>query len=76
MMNGAALLCAACGRPERWMTPEEVCETFQIRGNTLYRWNSMGTSPVFSKMGRHNRYAPADVKSWTEARKPDWIAFV
>jgi hypothetical protein len=36
---------------------------------TLEAWRSRGEGPVFVKIGRLVRYAPADVLAWIESRR-------
>ncbi|MEV8396187.1 helix-turn-helix domain-containing protein [Streptomyces sp. NPDC057596] len=53
----------------RMYTPETLAEYLGVPVKTVYRWNYTGTGPVFSRVGRHVRYRPADVDAWLKARE-------
>lgn len=45
-------------------TPEEVAKYLQVPLNTVYDWRRKRTGPKASKVGRHLRYAWADLDRW------------
>lgn len=45
-------------------TIEEVSAFLKIPVGTLYQWRHRRTGPRASKVGRHLRYNPADVRAW------------
>lgn len=53
---------------EKYLTPEDLAERYDVPLKTVYAWNSDGTGPRRMRIGRHVRYAPADVVAWERAR--------
>jgi excisionase family DNA binding protein len=49
---------------ERLLTINELAEKLQVSRQTLYRWSYSGEGPTVLRIGRHVRYAPADVDAW------------
>ncbi len=49
---------------------EEVSEFLGVPVATLYQWRYRRTGPRASRVGRHLRYDPADVRAWL-ARQAD-----
>jgi excisionase family DNA binding protein len=45
-------------------TIEEVSTFLRIPVGTLYQWRHRRIGPRASKVGRHLRYDPADVRAW------------
>jgi excisionase family DNA binding protein len=45
-------------------TVEEVASFLRVPTATLYQWRYRRTGPRASRVGRHLRYDPADVRSW------------
>ncbi|HEX3646891.1 MAG TPA: helix-turn-helix domain-containing protein [Pseudonocardiaceae bacterium] len=54
---------------ERLWTVDDVAEYLGVPKQTLYQWRTRGYGPVGSRIGKHVRYNPADVKSWVDSRK-------
>ncbi len=50
-------------------SPESLAEYLGVPVKTVYRWNYTGTGPKFSKVGRHVRYQPEDVRAWLNAQR-------
>lgn len=48
------------------MTPNEVANFLGVPLTTVYAWNHKGTGPRRVRIGRHVRYAKADVDLWLE----------
>lgn len=51
--------------PELWSITETAA-FLRIPVGTLYQWRHRRTGPRASKVGRHLRYNPADVRAWLE----------
>jgi excisionase family DNA binding protein len=49
-------------------TVEDVARFLGIPVNTLYQWRYRRTGPRASRVGRHLRYDPADVRAWLSER--------
>ncbi|MBB5085327.1 helix-turn-helix domain-containing protein [Nonomuraea endophytica] len=53
-------------KDQRLWTPEEVSEFLGIPLGTLYQWRTRRVGPRGRRVGKHLRYAPADVRAWFE----------
>lgn len=49
-------------------TADDVAAFLGVPKGTLYQWRYLGQGPRASKVGRHLRYDPADVRAWFRAR--------
>jgi len=45
-------------------TVQEVSKYLRVPQSTLYQWRYLRTGPRASRVGRHLRYDPADVRAW------------
>ena len=45
---------------------QQVSEFLGIPVQTLYMWRYQGTGPKAYRLGRHLRYAPAEILRWLE----------
>ncbi|HAZ10803.1 MAG TPA: DNA-binding protein [Candidatus Omnitrophica bacterium] len=45
------------------LTPEEVCERYNIKRSTLYQWTSKDFIP-YIKIGGLNRFREEDLERW------------
>ncbi len=54
---------------ERLLTPREVAEYLQVPGSTLSQWRYLGRGPAWVKLGRHVRYAVADLNDYVAAQR-------
>jgi excisionase family DNA binding protein len=54
---------------ERLWTVDDVADYLGVPKQTLYQWRTRGFGPAGSRIGKHVRYNPADVKSWVDSRK-------
>lgn len=52
---------------DRFLSNEDIAETFVIPIATVRRWRSTGSGPPGYRIGRHVRYAAADVRDWLES---------
>jgi len=48
----------------RLLTPEEVCERYQIKINTLYQWTSRNVIPHIKRGGL--RFKEEELNKWDE----------
>jgi excisionase family DNA binding protein len=53
---------------DKHLTPEELAEREGVPLETVYGWNKTGKGPQYMKIGRHCRYALADVLAWEKTR--------
>jgi excisionase family DNA binding protein len=51
------------------LTITELSDRLQVPVETIYVWNHTGKGPTYMKVGRHVRYALADVIEWERSRK-------
>lgn len=54
------------GLPDRYLTPEDLASMFVVPIETIYGWRKKRTGPPGFRVGRHIRYDPAAVRTWTE----------
>lgn len=47
-------------------TPDELAVHLRVSVNTVYRWNTEGTGPKFTKLRGHTRYRWTDIEDWIE----------
>ena len=47
---------------ERLLTPQEVCQRYSIKKNTLYQWTSKNLIPYFKRGGL--RFRENDLEKW------------
>lgn len=57
------------GLPDRYLTPEDVAEIFEVPLETVYQWRKKRTGPPGFRIGKHLRYDPADVRAYVADRK-------
>jgi excisionase family DNA binding protein len=53
------------------LTPAEAAAYLQYPEETLRRWRSLGTGPMFVKAGRHVRYRKVSLDRWVEEREQE-----
>lgn len=53
---------------ERLWSITDVSEFLGIPVGTLYQWRHRRTGPRASRLGRHLRYDPADVRAWFDKK--------
>lgn len=53
---------------ERLWSITDVSAFLGIPVGTLYQWRHRRTGPRASRIGRHLRYDPADVRAWFERK--------
>ncbi|MCX4434512.1 helix-turn-helix domain-containing protein [Streptomyces mirabilis] len=57
------------GLPDRYLTPEDIAEMFDVPKETVYQWRRKRTGPPGFRIGKHVRYDPADVRAYVTQRK-------
>ncbi|WP_030717405.1 helix-turn-helix domain-containing protein [Streptomyces sp. NRRL F-2580] len=57
------------GLPDRYLTPDDVAELFDVPVETVYQWRKKRTGPPGFRVGKHLRYDPADVHAWIAEQK-------
>lgn len=45
-----------------------------VSKSTVYDWRSRGDGPVAYRLGKHLKYARADVDAWLASRRDDTLA--
>ncbi|MFB6695797.1 helix-turn-helix domain-containing protein [Streptomyces virginiae] len=60
------------GLPDRYLTPDDIAELFDVPVETVYQWRKKRTGPPGFRVGKHLRYDPTDVYAWiTEQKRAD-----
>jgi excisionase family DNA binding protein len=54
--------------PERYLTPDDVAEIFDVPKETVYQWRRKRTGPRGFRVGRHLRYDPDDIRAWVASQ--------
>ncbi|MFC8345213.1 helix-turn-helix domain-containing protein [Streptomyces sp. NPDC057280] len=57
------------GLPDRYLTPDDIAEMFEVPIETVYQWRKKRTGPPGFRIGKHLRYDPADVHAYVTRRK-------
>ncbi|MFA7768973.1 helix-turn-helix domain-containing protein [Streptomyces sp. NRRL S-448] len=53
------------GLPDRYLTPDDIAELFDVPLETVYQWRKKRTGPPGFRVGKHVRYDPQAVRDWT-----------
>ncbi|MDF3288496.1 helix-turn-helix domain-containing protein [Streptomyces silvisoli] len=56
------------GLPDRYLTPDDIAELFDVPKETVYQWRKKRTGPPGFRIGKHIRYDPVAVSNWTAKR--------
>ncbi|WP_371670887.1 helix-turn-helix domain-containing protein [Streptomyces sp. NBC_00289] len=60
------------GLPDRYLTPDDIADLFDVPLETVYQWRKKRTGPPGFRVGKHVRYEPDAVHSWiTEQMQAD-----
>ncbi|MFF5572487.1 helix-turn-helix domain-containing protein [Streptomyces luteogriseus] len=60
------------GLPDRYLTPDDIAEIFEVPLETVYQWRKKRVGPPGFRIGRHLRYDPADVRAYvSDLKKAD-----
>ncbi|MEV7389445.1 helix-turn-helix domain-containing protein [Streptomyces sp. NPDC091215] len=57
------------GLPDRYLTPDDIAEMFEVPKETVYQWRRKRMGPPGFRIGKHLRYDPADVRAYVTERK-------
>ncbi|MFF5360817.1 helix-turn-helix transcriptional regulator [Streptomyces scabiei] len=57
------------GLPDRYLTPDDIAEMFEVPVETVYQWRKKRTGPPGFRIGKYVRYDPADVRAYVTDRK-------
>ncbi|MBL1096875.1 helix-turn-helix transcriptional regulator [Streptomyces coffeae] len=57
------------GLPDRYLTPGDIAEIFEVPKETVYQWRKKRLGPPGFRIGKHLRYDPADVYRYVRERK-------
>ncbi|GAB2799465.1 helix-turn-helix domain-containing protein [Streptomyces daliensis] len=57
------------GLPDRYLTPDDIAEIFDVPLETVYQWRKKRTGPPGFRIGKHVRYDPADVQTYVTQQK-------
>ncbi|MFI9026939.1 helix-turn-helix domain-containing protein [Streptomyces sp. NPDC053560] len=57
------------GLPDRYLTPDDIAEIFEVPKETVYQWRRKRIGPPGFRVGKHIRYDPADVHAYVTERK-------
>ncbi|MGB8939269.1 helix-turn-helix domain-containing protein [Streptomyces sp. NBC_01283] len=57
------------GLPDRYLTPDDIAEMFEVPKETVYQWRRKRTGPPGFRIGKHVRYDPADVRDYVMERQ-------
>ncbi|MEV6472988.1 MULTISPECIES: helix-turn-helix domain-containing protein [Streptomyces] len=49
------------GLPDRYLTPDDIAEIFEVPKETVYAWRKKQIGPPGFRIGKHIRYDPAEV---------------
>ncbi|AXG79654.1 helix-turn-helix domain-containing protein [Streptomyces paludis] len=59
------------GLPDRYLTPDDIAEIFDVPKETVYQWSKKRTGPPGFRIGKHLRYDPTAVRTWVNDRMAD-----
>lgn len=59
------------GLPDRYLTPDDIAEIFDVPKETVYQWRKKRIGPPGFRIGKHLRYDPADIRAYVTERKAD-----
>ncbi|MGA5066154.1 helix-turn-helix domain-containing protein [Streptomyces exfoliatus] len=68
MTVASAVTTLRAGLPDRYLTPVDIAELFEVPLETVYQWRRKRTGPPGFRVGKHIRYDPADVQQWKRER--------
>ncbi|MFJ8025100.1 helix-turn-helix transcriptional regulator [Streptomyces sp. NPDC096311] len=57
------------GLPDRYLTPDDIAEIFEVPKETVYQWRKKRIGPPGFRIGKYIRYDPADVLAHVAERK-------
>ncbi|MFG2379475.1 helix-turn-helix domain-containing protein [Streptomyces avermitilis] len=57
------------GLPDRYLTPDDIAEMFEVPKETVYQWRRKRVGPPGFRIGKYVRYDPDDVRTYVTQRK-------
>jgi len=57
------------GLPDRYLTPNDIAEIFEVPKETVYQWRKKRIGPPGFRIGKYVRYDPADVRAYVAQLK-------
>jgi hypothetical protein len=57
------------GLPDRYLTPDDIAEIFEVPKETVYQWRKKRIGPPGFRIGKYVRYDPADVRAYVTQLK-------
>jgi len=58
---------------ERLWSIDDLAEFLGVSASTIYDWRSHGKGPVAYRLGKHLKYARADVDAWLSTRRDNTL---
>ncbi|MEV6109631.1 helix-turn-helix domain-containing protein [Streptomyces sp. NPDC051940] len=55
--------------PDRYLTPDDIAETFVVPVETVYYWRKRRIGPPGFRVGKHLRYDPVKVREWAREQQ-------
>lgn len=52
------------GLPDRYLTPDDIAEMFEVPKETVYQWRKKRIGPPGFRIGKYVRYDPHDVRAY------------
>ncbi|MEU0844300.1 helix-turn-helix domain-containing protein [Streptomyces sp. NPDC005962] len=68
MAEASAIATLRAGLPDRYLTPDDIAEMFEVPKETVYAWRKKRMGPPGFRVGKHIRYDPAAVHRWAAER--------
>jgi predicted DNA-binding transcriptional regulator AlpA len=57
--------------PRDWMSPQDLADWLDVPVKSVYVWNSTGTGPRATRVGKHVRYSRQSIAAWLAAQESD-----
>jgi predicted DNA-binding transcriptional regulator AlpA len=57
------------GLPDRYLTPDDIAEIFEVPKETVYQWRKKRIGPPGFRIGKYIRYDPADIRAYVTQLK-------
>ncbi|MER7787925.1 helix-turn-helix domain-containing protein [Streptomyces sp. NPDC097640] len=57
------------GLPDRYLTPDDIADLFEVPLETVYQWRKKRIGPPGFRIGKYVRYDPADIRRYVRERK-------
>ncbi|MFI6851746.1 helix-turn-helix domain-containing protein [Streptomyces sp. NPDC050416] len=57
------------GLPDRYLTPDDIAEIFEVPKETVYQWRKKRIGPPGFRIGKYIRYDPTDIRTYVTQLK-------